>query len=273
MGKTIIGKTVSLMGGRRNKYCADEGNRVVCNRNRALQWEKFTIVSASRRRGRVALKGGRHGKYCADDRHGRMKCNRGHVKGWEKYQIRNMGGGKYAFKGGRGNRWCADHHQRRVRKRHCRRKCIRFWRRSRCWNHCWHAWHGHNWEGIKCDRGHILGWEKFKIQCRGNCDPGAKAYNRKVHEGVRIKRKIAAEAARYKMDRPTLDRIKSSITSTKQTIKKWKKAYKERTAKLTERLAHMKEKNEKTEVGGGSKQGAGAQDHRKDEEKRGQIGT
>jgi len=37
------GNTVALVGGQRGKFCADEGNRIRCNRNGIGQWEKFRV--------------------------------------------------------------------------------------------------------------------------------------------------------------------------------------------------------------------------------------
>merc|ERR1719238_1968730 len=37
------GRTVALKGGRTHRWCADEGNRVICNRGHIAQWEKFYL--------------------------------------------------------------------------------------------------------------------------------------------------------------------------------------------------------------------------------------
>merc|ERR1711904_44340 len=39
-----IHKRCEDQGGKNNKYCADEGNRIRCNRDAVQQWEKFTIT-------------------------------------------------------------------------------------------------------------------------------------------------------------------------------------------------------------------------------------
>ena len=70
-----------------NKYCADEDNRIICNRGGIGGWEKFEISKNSD--GTYSLKGGKGGKYCADEGN-TIKCNRGGIGGWEKFKI-----GKY----------------------------------------------------------------------------------------------------------------------------------------------------------------------------------
>jgi len=118
------GRTVGLLGGRHRRWCADEINRIRCNRGWIHGWERFYVWNHG---GRIALRGGRGHRWCADDHHG-VRCNRGHIYGWEKFWLWT-GGGRVAFKGGRGHRWCADE--------------------------------GHRWI---CNRGHIYGWEKFQVQ-------------------------------------------------------------------------------------------------------------
>jgi hypothetical protein len=73
----------TLRGGRGGKLCADEGNRVICNRDAVGAWEKFTIEKHG---DKFSLKGGRNGKQCADDAH-TVQCNRPHVQGWEKFTL------------------------------------------------------------------------------------------------------------------------------------------------------------------------------------------
>ena len=75
---------IRLEGGRHNKYCADEGNTIKCNRGGIGGWEKFRIIKNSD--GTYSLKGGRHNKYCADEGN-TIKCNRGGIGGWEKFKI------------------------------------------------------------------------------------------------------------------------------------------------------------------------------------------
>jgi hypothetical protein len=65
--------------------------------------------------------------WCADEGD-QIRCNRGGIGGWEKYEFHHVGGGKFAIKGGRNKKWCADEGNR-----------------------------------IRCNRGGIGGWEKFNV--------------------------------------------------------------------------------------------------------------
>jgi hypothetical protein len=121
----FAGNVLYMKGGRNNKYCADEGNNTICNRNSIGGWEKFKFIKNSDNT--YSFKGGRNNKYCADEGN-LIKCNRGSVGGWEKFKIVLHDDGKYSFKGGRYGKYCAD-------------------------------------EGnlIKCNRASVGGWEKFKV--------------------------------------------------------------------------------------------------------------
>ena len=70
---TRHGDKYVLKGGATGKYCADEGNRIICNRGAIGPWEKFTIVKHGNK---YALKGGRYSKskYCSDEGNG-IICN------------------------------------------------------------------------------------------------------------------------------------------------------------------------------------------------------
>ena len=118
--------------------------------------------------GRVALKGGKSSRYCADE-YNQIKCNRGHVQGWEKFTIRRLGGNKYSLKGGKGNRYCADEGNN-VK---CNRGHVHGWERFTIVpiggnkyslkggkNNRYCADEGNR---IKCNRGHVHGWERFTI--------------------------------------------------------------------------------------------------------------
>ena len=50
----------TLRGGRGSKLCADEGNRVICNRDAVGAWEKFTI---NKEGNKYSLRGGRTVNY------------------------------------------------------------------------------------------------------------------------------------------------------------------------------------------------------------------
>ncbi len=116
---------ISLKGGRSGKWCADEGNRIICNRGGIGAWEKFTIVDLGGNK--AALKGGKSGKWCADEGN-RIICNRGGIGAWEKftYGVKN---GKMTLKGGKDGKYCAD-----------------------------------DATGVRCNRTAVGGWEMFKVR-------------------------------------------------------------------------------------------------------------
>ena len=86
-----------------SKWCADEGNRMLCNRGAIGGWEKQTLKHV--KDGNVfAIKGGRNQKYCADETN-KIRCNRGGIGGWEKFKIYPRKTG-IVRRGGKKNRWC-----------------------------------------------------------------------------------------------------------------------------------------------------------------------
>jgi len=173
-GSLRNGLTVGLLGGRHRRWCADEVNRIRCNRGAIHGWEKFYVWSHG---GRVALRGGHARRWCADDAHG-VRCNRGHIHGWEKFWVWS-GGGRVAFKGGRGHRWCADEGHRWI----CNRGHIHGWEKFQVHNvvtsplrngqtvgllggrH--RRWCADEYNRIRCNRGWIHGWERFYVWSHG----------------------------------------------------------------------------------------------------------
>lgn len=79
----------------------------------------------------IALRGGRGRRWCADEGN-QIKCNRNHIKGWERFYVGDGGNGRIGLRGGRHRRWCADE--------------------------------GNN---VKCNRGHVKGWERFTPMATG----------------------------------------------------------------------------------------------------------
>jgi hypothetical protein len=78
------GNVLYLKGGKNNKYCADEGNTIKCNRNGIGGWEKFKIIKNNDNT--YSFKGGKNNKYCADEGN-TIKCNRNGIGGWEKFKV------------------------------------------------------------------------------------------------------------------------------------------------------------------------------------------
>ncbi|MAD33197.1 MAG: hypothetical protein CMJ88_05515, partial [Planctomycetes bacterium] len=125
------GMRVAMRGGRWNRYCADEINRIRCNRNRIGGWERFWVTNAGS--GLVALKGGHWYRWCADEIN-TVKCNRNGIWGWEKFEVGYVDQTRVALKGGHGKRFCADEGNQ-----------------------------------VKCNRNGVWGWEKFRVECRAGC--------------------------------------------------------------------------------------------------------
>jgi len=106
------GSTIALLGGHSQKWCADEGDRIKCNRNEVGTWERFYLHDAGG--GKWALRGGKNHKWCADE-DSRIICNRNQIGSWEKFTIGRISGQNTArsFRGGKPNgysnaKFCAD---------------------------------------------------------------------------------------------------------------------------------------------------------------------
>ena len=88
----------SLKGGREGKFCASEGNKIVCDRGRR-RLGNFIFEKHGDWYGIKAY----NGKYCADERHA-IKCDRG-IGGWERFNIGKIGG-KFALRPDREHKYC-----------------------------------------------------------------------------------------------------------------------------------------------------------------------
>eukprot|EP00947_MAST-08B_sp_MAST-8B-sp1_P001332 g1332.t1 len=190
------GRMISLKGGRSRgtKFCADEGHTTKCNRAQAATGEKFKVkcLSGCNSGGPAAgggvapkpkpdakitltdgmvigFKGGRWKKLCADEGW-RIRCNRNHLKSWEKFTVKTLKGGKIALKGGKDGRWCADQGNT-IR---CNRNWVRGWEKFSVIYHGGNSislkgGRGHKYcadEGriTKCNRIDANAWEKFDVQ-------------------------------------------------------------------------------------------------------------
>lgn len=94
----------SIKGGKNNKFCADEGGRIICNRDNIGAWEKFNITNIDN--DFYSIKGGKDNKLCADEG-GTIVCNRTNVGAREKFKI-VKDGDNYTIRGGNANKLCAD---------------------------------------------------------------------------------------------------------------------------------------------------------------------
>ena len=61
----VVPPTFSIKSQKTNQFCADEVNRVICDRNASLGWEKFTAEKTADNF--YILKGGQQGKFCKVD--------------------------------------------------------------------------------------------------------------------------------------------------------------------------------------------------------------
>lgn len=73
----------NIKGGQFGKYCADEGNRIVCNRDAALDWEKFYLIQNG---DSYNIKGGKDNKFCSDGGDG-VACNTDNTDTWEQFKL------------------------------------------------------------------------------------------------------------------------------------------------------------------------------------------
>ena len=98
----IANGVYSLKGGRGGKFCASEGNKIVCDRDSVGGWEKYTIEKHG---DWYALKA-HNGKYCADERY-KIVCDRDSVGGWERFNVEKIGE-EFALRSDRDHKYCAD---------------------------------------------------------------------------------------------------------------------------------------------------------------------
>jgi hypothetical protein len=100
----IVDKNVHLYriaGKNVKQYCYKTGNHIKCTAsNKIAPSTRFTIRSLGD--GKVALKV--LGKWCADEGN-KVRCNRSGIGGWEKFTLKQHGGG-FKLKGGKNGKWC-----------------------------------------------------------------------------------------------------------------------------------------------------------------------
>ena len=187
------GMVIALKGGKDNKYCADEGETIRCNRGAVGGWEKFTVVGQGG--GKIALMGGNKNKLCADEGGNGVKCNRGRVGGWEKFTVEMLGGGKLVLKGGKDNKYCAD-----------------------------------EGNSIKCNRGRVGGWEKFTLEVlqggasatkKAEADAAAKKADEKASADKKaaIQAQVDADAKKAAAD-PETDQMAKAAKAAHGSAKK-----------------------------------------------------
>ena len=75
---------MALKSSTTQKYCADEKDNVICNRDAVGGWEKFAFQKIGLNK--FTLRGGQFGKYCSDDGT-KVVCNRPEPRGWETFSF------------------------------------------------------------------------------------------------------------------------------------------------------------------------------------------
>ena len=78
----IGGGRTGLSSLRTGAKCADEGNRMRCDRGGWGGWEKHVIGFDGH--ANYIMGRGNGGRYCADE-YNKLRCNRGGVGGWERF--------------------------------------------------------------------------------------------------------------------------------------------------------------------------------------------
>merc|ERR1712032_525236 len=90
---------VAIAGGSSNKWCGDQGTRIVCQSpSHAKNLNKFIISDLGN--GQVALKGRKLGKWCTDVGNA-VRCSSPWMDNWEIFSMSDFGGGKIGLKGGK----------------------------------------------------------------------------------------------------------------------------------------------------------------------------
>ena len=87
-----------------DKFCADEGFRVVCNRSRVAEWEKFEahILPGNQ----YALKGGKDGKWCLNTSAG-IQCDQDSLSTASGFRVVHHGDDSISIQDVRHGKWCA----------------------------------------------------------------------------------------------------------------------------------------------------------------------
>ena len=102
--RTLADGVYSVRGGRNDKFCADEGTRIVCDRGAVGKTERFTV---ERRDGWYSIKGGDGGACGADEEERAVACDRASVGEGERFDIEKRGGA-YALRNVRDGTYCSD---------------------------------------------------------------------------------------------------------------------------------------------------------------------
>eukprot|EP01084_Bolivina_argentea_P161225 280698_1 len=85
---------IALLGHHKKYLCAENSNKMICNRTQALNWEHFQSIPISNNK--IALQT-YHGKYISAQTNGTLEGNRDQLKNWEQFIV-EKNGNKFGFK-------------------------------------------------------------------------------------------------------------------------------------------------------------------------------
>ena len=104
----VIGKRVNRrkneLSGRKAFYIRKGGNKYCADEGGKWKCNRRSIGKWER----FLIKdigGGRYRKWCADEGN-KIKCNRGGIGAWEKFGVKHLNGNRFYLRGGRYNKWC-----------------------------------------------------------------------------------------------------------------------------------------------------------------------
>lgn len=94
-----------IRGSRQQRYCTDDPNGMICNRDIPGPLEMFTIQHLEGEK--YAIRGYRSGLWCSLTTTG-MRCESPVVGDWEVFVLHPMGDNTYGIQSDRNNKWCLD---------------------------------------------------------------------------------------------------------------------------------------------------------------------
>lgn len=92
-----------IRGSRNQKFCTDDPNGIICNRDFPGPTEMFTIQHLSGNE--YAIQGYRSGLWCSLTKTG-LRCDSPTVGDWQVFKLHPLGGYKYGIKSNKNQKWC-----------------------------------------------------------------------------------------------------------------------------------------------------------------------
>lgn len=94
-----------IKGSRNERFCTDDPNGVICNRDEPGPLEIFTVQHLKGEE--YAIRGQHSGQWCSLTTTG-MRCESPTVGDWEVFKLHPLGDGKYGIQSNRNHKWCVD---------------------------------------------------------------------------------------------------------------------------------------------------------------------